>query len=56
MIVAKEKILSALVRAQEHATSTDEACAVVAQALCMPVEAVQEVATEAMADDGEQLA
>ena len=56
MIVSKEKIASALVRAREHADTVDEACAVVAQALGIAVELVQEVAADAMADGGEQLA
>lgn len=56
MIVAREKVASALVRAREHAETVDEACAVVAQAMGVAVEAVREVADDAAAHSEGDLA
>jgi hypothetical protein len=55
VIVAKTKIIDALVRARDQAPDHESACAAVAQALVIPVESVREVAAEAMAECGGDL-
>jgi hypothetical protein len=56
VIVAKTKIKDALVLALEWAPDYESACASVAQSLNVAIESVREVAAEAMAECGGDLA